>query len=187
MNSNARNAIKRLVWSGFFNMNDILEIVTQEMFTPDEIDKEWVVSQIDEEMARKAAAEKNWPEATDCDRLDQVFEELNRFNIIALQNAGYTKSDGIDDVLQAYQERGGKSSPIEGYCFYHGQDLDRAVDGQGLMLTFGDIHGTDAKGLEIAAKIISVLQYYGFDPKWSGTIDKKIEIPGINWQRRSHP
>lgn len=185
MNSEARNAIKRLVWSGFFNKSDIFEIVTQEMFKSDEIDKKWLAFQIDEEMARKAASEKTWPEKTDCDRLDQVFEELNRSNIIALQNVGYTKSDGIEDILQVYQKRGGKSSLIEGYCFYHGQDLDRAVDSQGLMLTFGDIHGTDVKGLEIGAKIVTVLKHHGFDPKWPRTINKRIEIPDINWLRRS--
>ena len=51
---------------------------------------------------------------------------------------GYTQSDGHSDVSEAYQELENKSK-ILGYCFYHGQDLERAVLGEGLFLTFGTI------------------------------------------------
>ncbi len=77
--------------------------------------------------------------------------------MISLQNAGYTQSEGLEDVSEIWNKGGAHASPIIGYCFYHGQDLERAVNGEGLMLTFGDINGTDERGIEVGKIIAEVL------------------------------
>lgn len=185
MNPHVIHAIKQLVWSGFFEEERILEIIMEEMFEPGEIDEALTLSQIKSEFAQKIRDEASWPTITDCDRLDQIFSELNQAGIIALQNAGYTQSDGMDDITQLYNEQGGIFSSIQGYCFYHGQDVERAVDGHGLFITFGDIKGTDEKGIEIGARIIATIERHGLIAKWSGSLSQRIEIPKINWQRRT--
>ena len=102
--------------------------------------------------------------------------------IIALQNAGYTSSDGHDDVGEIHSKQ--PHGTYKGYCFYHGQDLERAVSGQGLMFAFGDMKDTDEGKAAVAATIIAALERQGFAVDWNGSVQKKIEIPKINWQGR---
>jgi hypothetical protein len=71
-----------------------------------------------------------------------------------------------------------------GYCCYHGQDLERAVTSKGLFLTFGDIHGTDKKGVEVGTMITRTFEQAGFDVEWDGTINQRIKLNNITWQRR---
>ena len=184
MSEYAGTEIRRLVWSGFYDAPAVREIVLEEIFEPGEIDPDWVEQRIDEEFARKLEVERAWPAVTDCDKLDRAFDELNETGIIALQNAGFTQDEGIEDVTAEYEELGGEDSLVEGYCFYHGQDLERAVDGEGLLLTFGDIQGDDARGVEIGARIVEVLHRHGLAVEWTGTIDQRIELPEIEWRRR---
>lgn len=183
--TDAAEAIRDLVWSGFYTASDIYETITEDVYERVEIDTAWVETEIQSEFARKAEDEKNWPAETDCDRLNRVFGTLNDAGIIALQNAGYTQSEGLEDVTQAYYDLGAARSGRDGYCFYHGQDLERAVNGQGIMLTFGDIDGDDTRGVEVGRRIVAVLEDAGFAVKWPGTIQQRIEVPVLKWQRRS--
>jgi len=184
MSEYAAGEIRRLVWSGFYDAPAVRDIVLEEIFQPGEIDPAWVEQHIDQEFARKLQVERAWPVVTDCDKLDRAFDELNDSGIIALHNAGYEQDDGIEDVTEVYHELGAEDSPVQGYCFYHGQDLERAVDGEGLMLSFGDILGADAKGEEIGERIVEVLHRHGLAVTWSGTIAERIELPEIQWRRR---
>ena len=140
---------------------------------------------IDGEFAKKLEQELDWPEKTDCDRLDEAFAELEEWHLIAMQNAGYTQSDGMGDMSEIWHERGGAASGIVGYCFYHGQDLERAVKGEPLYLTYGDIAGDDAKGVAIGKLICSVLEKHAFTVEWDEDIKTRIQIPGIEWRRRT--
>lgn len=185
MSEYAATEIRRLVWSGFYDAPDVREIVLEEIFEPGEIEPEWVERRIDEEFARKLEVERAWPVVTDCDKLDRAFDELNDSGIIALQNAGYDQDEGMDEVTEAYQEQGGEDSGAEGYCFYHGQDLERAVDGQGLLLTYGDINGDASKGEVVGERIVDVLHAHGLAVTWSGSLEERIELPEIEWRRRN--
>ena len=122
------------------------------------------------EFDKKAAAEASWPDRTDCDRLDEAFADLNARGIIALQNAGNTMSDGISDVSEVLHKRGKKG--IVGYCFYHGQDLERAVAGQGLMLAFGDLDDDKTRKAEIGRCVKEVLESHGFTVQWNSDPEK---------------
>jgi len=173
--------IHTLVWSGFYDRDEVLEIVCEQ---DDEVDESEAAGLIDAEVAAKHAAEREWEDETDCDRLDRVFAWLNENGIIALQNAGMTQSDGLEDVTEIYDGLGRDGSGVVGYCFYHGQDLARAVAGTGLYLTFGDIEGTDEKGVEIGRMIRSALANEHFEVTWNGRIDTRILVPRIEWKKR---
>jgi len=177
--------IRHLVWSGFYDADRIVVIVCDEIFEQGEIDRALGVALVAAELESKLAEEQTWPHPTDCDRLDEAFHELNGKNIISLQNAGYTQSDGLDDVSEIWNNGGAHASPIIGYCFYHGQDLERAVNGEGLMLTFGDINGTDERGIEVGRIITEVLAAKGLKVVWDGTISKRILLPEIQWRRKT--
>ena len=169
------------VWSGFYsrddvneNLNDILE---------EDVDEAKLRQLIAEEFSAKLTQELNWPITTDCDRLDLVFRELNNAKVIALQNTGLTMSDGLEDVGMVHQQK--PHGTYQGYCFYHGQDLERAVAGEGLWLAYGDMKDTDDGKAQIAKFVINTLANNGFSCEWDGDIRKRIRIPNISWQRRS--
>jgi len=86
------DCIKTWVWSGFYGPDDIQEMIGDVLER--DADEAMLQAAVESELAAKAVAEKTWPRVTDCDRLDAVFAELDRGSVIALQNAGYTMSDG---------------------------------------------------------------------------------------------
>ena len=85
--------IEAQVRGGFEDRERIIEIFCEEMYAPGELDATEVEAAVDEAIANHEAAKHNWPEVTDCDRLDKAFDAINKRGIIGLQNAGYTQSD----------------------------------------------------------------------------------------------
>lgn len=143
----------------------------------------WGVVWIDAEMARNRAERQSWPEVTDCDRLDTVFDTLTNGGILALQNAGCTLSEGREDVAEAYREAGGKRSGITGFCFYHRQDLEEVLKSGELYLAFGAMSGDADEGVEVGRQVTATLQASGFAVEWRGTLAERITVRSIQWQR----
>jgi hypothetical protein len=177
--------IDGLVRGGFEERARIIEILCEEMYEPGELDGAEVVAAVDAAFTALTQDKATWPTTTDCDRLDGAFAALNARGIIALQNAGYTQSDGYDDIRESYHEHSDRDAII-GYCFYHGQDLERAVHDEGLYLAFGpmDSKKEEAEGPRIGAMIVEELTRAGLAAKWNGTFAQRIFIPAIDWKRR---
>jgi len=178
-------AIDLHVRAGFYGVDKMVEMIDETVLEPGTVDQKWLRAEIDQALRAKKQEEASWPAETDCDRLDRMFEALNREGVIALQNAGYTQSDGFEDVSEVYHEAGQAESGFMGYCFYHEQDLERVVEGDDLWLAFGDIHGDDEKGEAIGRRIQQAAERAGFEVEWDGTMGKRIMLRGIHWQRRS--
>jgi hypothetical protein len=174
------DAIKTWVWSGFYSSTDVDSMI--EDILEEDADEAFLRAAILPEFAKKAAAESTWPSTTDCDRLDRAFEALNMQGIIALQNAGYTMSDGLSDVSQVLHERG--QNRVRGYCFYHGQDLERAVDGGGLWFAFGDLDNDASAKTEIGRSVKDLLERFGFTVEWNGDPETRLYMPNFDWKRR---
>lgn len=174
------DAIRLCVWSGFYDADDVHQVIDD--ILEDDADEAMLRSAVASEFEKKTQAERSWPDETDCDRLDRVFDYLNTTGIIALQNAGYTMSDGLDDVGEELSRRGRDN--VKGYCFYHGQDLDRAVLGQGLMLAFGDLDDDKAGKTEIGNLVRNAFESHGFRTEWSGDSESRINILNLDWKRR---
>ena len=116
------DAIRSHVWSGFDSPADVDRVIDD--LLEGDADEALLRAAVGPEFARKQAAEATWPPTTDCDRLDAAFTTLDAQGIIALQNTGYEMSDGLTEVAEALHRRGGREG-VGGYCFYHGQDLER--------------------------------------------------------------
>jgi hypothetical protein len=172
--------IKTWVWSGFYGPDDIQEMIGDVL--EHDADEAMLRAAVESELAAKATAEKTWPRVTDCDRLDAVFAELARGGVIALQNAGYTMSDGYSDVAERLAER--DRDQVKGYCFYHGQDLERAVAGGGLMLAFGNLDAEPAGKHAVGELVAVALRKAGFEVDWNGDPEKRIHLLRIDWKRR---
>jgi hypothetical protein len=176
--------LKAWVWSGFHSEADAASMLEDHLSEePALIDPDAIRKALATEFKTKLTAEKSWPKETDCDRLDRVFEALNAQGICALQNAGYTQSDGFSDVSEVIAEEGREK--FRGYCFYHGQDLERALSGHGLLLAFGDLDQSEAQSIAIARAIVEALKNERFTATWDGTAKQRIDVRNIDWKRRS--
>ncbi len=117
---------------------------------------------------------KNWDKAkTD---IDLVFQKLTTSGLIALQDAGYTQSDGFSDCSEIYHDHANPNSII-GFCFYTRQDLERAMNTSILMLGYwGALEGKDKESEKIGKLIVEVFEKAGFETNWSG---KASDRPAI--------
>lgn len=175
---------------GFKSMDVLFEYVTeiiQEERLDMKIEESWVKDLIESEYRKRMeAAENEWGYPTDPFLLADAFDELRRMGIIAIHNAGYTTSDGEADVVEiesALREHGIES---EGYCFYHEQDLERALDEDNPMLplSFQKVDNSDPAVTEKMGHIIvDVLRKNKLNANWSGDVNEKIIISPILWNK----
>ena len=185
MSPEALELISVYVRSGCYDREQLQTMFEEELYEPGELDPEEVQVALDAEIARLHAAQAAWPAVTDCDRLDEAFLALSSQGIIALQNAGFTQSDGYSDFQEALQNTPDPDEVV-GYCFYHSQDLEVAVRGYGLHLAFGPAHPKDeaSRGVAVGRIIRQELAAVGLPVQWDGTFSSRILIPRLVWQRR---
>ena len=170
------------VWSGFHSLSDVLEML--EYCDEDEADAD--VRMLAEfaraEVQEKREAEAAWPPITDCDRLDAAFDALNNMGIIALHYAGHCMSCGlsiVDETMAVYDR-----VKVQGYCFYHEQDVAGALSGGGLHVAYGDIAGNDGGTRAIGAMVKAELERQGLMVEWDGDPKNRLDLK-IVWQRRA--
>lgn len=174
------DAIKGWVWSGFYDAHDIQKMVHD--LLEEGCDENMLLAAIEPELEKKRLAEKDWPEITDVERLLWVFYKLTEEGICALHNTGYTISDGFDDVDQKVSHA--PEGYFHGFCFYHGQDVAGAVKGRGLRLAYGALGGDSVKSLSVGKSIVAMLEHAGFSVDWDGSVETRIFLPDIKWQKR---
>ena len=174
---------------GFLPIDEIKDNIIEEIEDngfEDEISEDWANEQIDNEWENLISESKNWKSPNDTERLTEAFDELCDKNIIALHNAGFETSDGeyeVVEVERALRENGKMS---DGYCFYHEQDLARAIskDNPSLYIAFQKINNEDDKvSIEVGKKVVEVLKHHGFAVDWNESANTKILIPNFKWQR----
>lgn len=177
--------IRQEVLFGFADEAEILEAMWDlETDYGETLNEEWLKHRIAEYYTAYREEGRRWEQTTDYDRLASAFDELNREKIIALHKAGYTKQDGYSDVGEVMEHLHPDVKPI-GFCFYHTQDLERAIDPgiRNLFLAFDDIGQDDEKAVLVGKKIVTKLNEHGLKTEWNGTVDQRIEIKDIRWQK----
>ena len=178
--------VEDLIWYGFDSAGEIDALIDRDAADGDGFDVARVKAFAAVTLAKKRAAEAEWPQTTDCDRLDRAFARLKAQRICALQYAGNTLDEGFDAVSDAVNEEGVPQDQYMGYCFFHSQDIDRALDGEGLMLAFGHLDSDDANDTIPVGRLISeALQQEGWQVDWNGSAEQRIGVPGLRWQRRT--
>lgn len=129
-------------------------------------------------------AEKRWSVRTKNDAIDEAFAALQSKGIVALQDAGGTSSMGWAEVNSAIADLEQRRKKVLGGVFYHHQDLERGVAGEGLWLTFGARDGSDEGARKIAAQVQSALAEEGVDCEWNGQVDTRIRVLPFEWKKR---
>lgn len=179
-----RSWVHSFVWTGEYLADEIPLLIEDSLGVGDKVDWDWLRDVIAAEVAAKRAVEKTWPAVTDWDRLDRAFGKLEGQGVIALHMAGFTQSDGLEEVEDDYEEAGGKESNYAGHCFYTEQDQTSALDGDGMYIGFGHLSGDNAKGIAVGRLLRAALEAEGFNVEWNGTIKSRLFVKGFRWQRR---
>ncbi|WP_436771278.1 DUF6891 domain-containing protein [Yinghuangia sp. YIM S09857] len=107
-------------------------------------------------------------------------------------DAAAERDGGAEDGKGDFGDEGGSRwGGVRGAVFYHGQDLARAVRGEGLYLGFGAFaeDGEDAadmavRSLAVARTAVDVLARHGVPVEWDGTVEQRLFVPPFNWRRR---
>lgn len=190
MNEEEQSWVKQhinvMVRSGYYGIEDVEEMIIDECKygypgTPDDV-KDQMIAFGRSEMAAFLETAKTWEEKTTNDRIRDAFAELTReHGVIALENAGYTMSDGWTDIAEAKHYN---KSAWAG-AFFHMQDVERGIEGDGLMLAYGAFVDDDThepESLRAAKLICDVLEKHEVATSWNGSIDSRISIDPFEWK-----
>ncbi|WP_231675509.1 DUF6891 domain-containing protein [Pseudomonas quasicaspiana] len=180
-NEYVADSIRMWVSSGFYTAEEMHAMVDD--IVDGDCDVPALKALILPELQRKLDAERNWPQVTACDRLDDVFYHLHEDGICALQNAGYETSDGFTEVAEALDEA--PDDHYHGFCFYHGQDVECVIKSDVLYIAFGAISDDPAQALKVGQRLATVLKTAGFEIVWNETVERCVEVHNFKWQRRS--
>jgi hypothetical protein len=123
--------------------------------------------------AEHVAAQSQWPAMTDSDRLTAAFGELGRTDVAAREVFTCCQNCGHSEILDGYKE------PPRGYMFYHQQDAERGIAGEGVYLAYSP-RDDDAA---FAGEVVEALRRNGLQPRWDGSAETRIFVP-MTWQRR---
>jgi hypothetical protein len=183
MDPEVLSAIDTYVNSSFYNQSEILSLICDQNFAPDELNKEVIELIIADKIKLKSIAELGWPKLTHNDLLDRFFKRLNKAGILSLQNVNNYAS-GLDEVTDIYQSQKNNNFEFRGFCFYQWQDTEVAINGGGLRFSFGDLDGDKQSIIKIGELIFNEIGKTLPKAEWSGTQEKKILISTFKWRRR---
>ncbi|MGC5020448.1 DUF6891 domain-containing protein [Micromonospora sp. DT47] len=143
---------------------------------PDRIEElTWPV--VVEELTAHLAAQRDWPEVTDSDRLTAAFRALSASRIVARENFACCQNCGAAEI-------GAEAAHCEaprGYTFYHQQDAEHAVDGSPVFLAYGPFDGRPSE--EVGEEVVGALRDAGLTVHWDGDTRTRIQVPMV-WGRR---
>jgi hypothetical protein len=170
---------------GFDDAEMLFERI-REMFDDEEdFDEEWLEATIAEKLGEHQQASLTWSRPTDFEKIARAFDELIAQKIVCLHKAGYTRQDGEGDCMEVIEYLKDQGVKAIGYCYYHEQDLARVVEpeGGGLFLGYDSPAQNDEDALVVANKIAEAIKKQGFEVEWNGTVDQRIMVKNVRWQK----
>jgi hypothetical protein len=180
--------VENEIWCGLQSADGIDALIDEAAAAGDGFDVHRVKAFAASTLAKKRTTEATWPVTTDCDQLDRAFVRLNEQGICALHGTGNTQDDGFDAVVDALSVEGVPEDHFHGYCFYGSQDIDHALDGEGLLLAFGHLgrsEATDTEHVAVGQRVCEALRQAGLEVAWDGSSKRRIALPRLNWRRRT--
>jgi len=120
-----------------------------------------------------------WPDTTDCDRLDAAFAELDQLGILARQHYSCCGTCGSNDIRIEL----GQVTAARGFTFFHIQDTEHAVGGEFLYLSYGSATADRSDAVAIGREVVDALSRHGLRPSWDGRHVNRIGL-ALTWQRR---
>jgi hypothetical protein len=183
---NFRSYLTRDIAAGYKSHEDILqfalEMADDEDFEVVELDRvgpEILKEEIDAHIASQAA----WPKVTDYERLSAAFAALEEKGIISREDYTCCGTCGSAEIGYEMKEAMENGSDVRGYTFFHQQDTESAVEGDGLYLNYGSTEANDEACISIGHEIQAALEANGLTTDWDGDISRRIGVT-LDWKRR---
>lgn len=137
---------------------------------------------IPELLDRYRRLERQWDEATDCDRLDRAFDELNRQGILAQQNLPCCNTCARVEIVNQMEAEISSGATVVGYAFYHAQDTELAPHGE-LFLSYGSHPESPEQTLRVGRETVQAFERAGLKAAWSNKPDDRIAVTLV-WRKR---
>lgn len=184
--SELRERIQHLVAAGFEPEGEIATSAIESL--SEELDAEAVRPHANrltrEYLSEHRLAQKSWPAVTDCDRLTAAFAALARQGIVARENFSDCQTCGAAEIQEEMETRSKRGGKVRGYVFYHMQDTERAVQGDGVYLSYGAQPPANADAsMTIGRDVVAALQAHGLETRWNGKLEQRIHVK-MDWKRR---
>lgn len=180
-----RAYISREIAAGFASPEEALETAIEIM--GDDVDpgllKLTGPAILAEELASHVKNQADWPETTDCDRLDSAFKALADQGIVARQNFTCCGTCGASEIWDEMENDQNSGKLVKGYTFFHMQDTESAVEGCGLYLNYGSINQGEEAAIAVGHVIQGELEKSGLRTDWDGDIGKRIGV-SLDWKKR---
>lgn len=162
--------IELLAKSGFFNVDEIMEIL-EDQFIEEDIDfSEFNIS-------------LNDSDSINFNKLENAFRTLADRDIVAIHNCGYDIEEGVADAFELNVHLINNKFQPKGFCFYTFEDVEEAIEDEKLKITFGDFENDENKALEIGKAVAEALKSEGFSIVWDETINNQIELNPFKWDK----
>ena len=181
-----RPYIQTQVASGFVATAD--QIVQNALaYLADDYDSEQLLAQAQrlthETIDRLRTEQRDWPDVTDCDRLDQAFDDLEEMGVVCRQNFSCCGNCGSSEIWDEIRREQARGREITGYAFYHMQTTEGAVEGHGLYLHYGSTLKGEGPAVAVGHQIAATIRARGLKVDWDGTWDKCVAVQ-LDWKRR---
>lgn len=137
---------------------------------------------------RHLKSQLGWPLVTDCDRLDIAFALLAEKGIVTRHHFdcdGDEEGEDDEDIIDEMDRVIAAGHRARGYAFYHQQDTEAVVDGNGLCISFGTGSRDESEqaALRIGNEVADALRQQGLAVDWDGTWSRRISV-WMDWKRR---
>jgi hypothetical protein len=137
----------------------------------------------DQVLAAHRADQASWPAPTDNDRLDAAFAELDGIGILTRQHFACCETCGAREIHEELDQAEKAGRTMRGFTFFHRQDTQHAVDGEGLYLSYGAADRDGTAAVAIGHEVVAALGRHGLAPAWNGKHVHRISLPLV-WRRR---
>lgn len=162
--------IDMLTKSGFFSVDEIIEIL-EDQFIEEDID----FSSFNISLNNFSSINFN--------KLENAFNGLAKRDIVAIHNCGYDIEEGVADAFELNVHLLNNKFKAEGFCFYTFEDVEEAIEEENLKITFGDFENSEVKALEIGKTVADALKSEGFSIVWDETVNCQIELNPFKWDK----
>jgi hypothetical protein len=71
-----------------------------------------------------------------------------------------------------------------GFCFYHEQDVESALESKGIWIAFGGFDQEEVTTAKVGGVAKEALEAHGFKVMWNGNSETRLSIPDFDWKRR---
>ncbi|MCA9604738.1 MAG: hypothetical protein KC619_04055 [Myxococcales bacterium] len=171
--------VERLIKSFFYDDQEVADRIADAFEGADAPARDEVLAHAARFAEEWQASMSDWPEVTDVDRVAAAFDALYGDGIAAYMNMGEDLDDAVDQCAAvAARDRN------RGYCFFHHQDMLRAIEHGVLMIGFGpaDASKEATDGVEIGRRVADELKARGLTVSWDGSFEHRVEP--FTWQYR---